>query len=147
MDDFKLGTLEWNDNDLDRLVDPNADLGGDFMLTNYQEHEGSYAVEFKTPKWASTTPLELRCFFEGEGISEEPCISVELAFLGSGVFKMAFRGKDLLKKYKGNDDIVFVGIHTKKEEQLAREREAFSEEWRNDRYTGYLHPSNWNFRF
>jgi hypothetical protein len=60
---------------------------------------------------------------------------------------MSFRGKDLLKKYKGNDDIVFFGIHTKKEEQLAGEREAFSEEWRNDQYTRYQHPSNWNFRF
>jgi hypothetical protein len=57
---------------------------------------------------------------------------------------MASRGKDFEKKFKGKGDIVFVGMHTKKEAQVNREEE-FSEEWRSCSYTGQWHPDNLDF--
>jgi hypothetical protein len=61
------------------------------------------------------------------------------------VFKRAFQGKDLLKRYEGNDKIVFIGMQTKNEAQVDREKEEGDLEWRNCRYTGHFHPSNWAF--
>jgi hypothetical protein len=96
MEIFQVGTVEWDDSDLGRLVGPNVDYGAHFQLT-YAEHDEGYYIEFKKPKYLSEDPLKLMCYIIGSG---GPNILVELMFLGKGMFSMSFRGKNLLKKLR-----------------------------------------------
>jgi hypothetical protein len=72
-----------------------------------------------------------------EGLKQS---SVGVTFLGNGFLELRIP-EDVLGG-KGSEEVYFAGIHSQDRKAVKREAEEFDEEWRNGKYTGYLHPDN-----
>jgi hypothetical protein len=99
-------------------------------------------VDLNKPKYASMDPITVKlCEDVEESLKQD---SVDVTFLENGFLEL--RVPENLLGGEGYKEVYFAGIHSQDRKAVKREAEEFDGEWRNDKYTGCLHPDN-NKRF